>query len=205
MSPADNQDVTAPSGAPTKTPTKGTGKWRNLIIAGAMLALPAASGWIAFGVGLRYENAQTLSKARNETNAIIPLVVLETSPGGLDNGGSGADVLTYLTPDGTLAIESGALLIGPNNAPTITASGSQVAIGTTVTPGGPKLEVLGTMSGSKLIATPTSGTAAIVLGGTQHTKGVHACYRDTDNAGWTALDCLNGTCTGRIASAGECP
>lgn len=201
---SDNQNVTAPSGAPTKTPDHAGGKWRNLIIAGALLALPAASGWIGFGVGIQYESRAAITSDRSEVNAIIPLVVVETAAGSFGSGGSG-DIITYLTPDGSIVVESGAILIGANGAPTITMSGSQVAIGTRVQSGGPKLEVLGNMSGSKLFIKPTSGTAAIILGNTGNTKGVHFCMLDTDNAGWSACDTLNGTQTCRIASAGECP
>lgn len=74
---------------------------------------------------------------------------------------------------------------------------------TTKTISGSTIRAITVFSGAKLAITPTTGTAALVLFG--GAKGSHQCFFDTDAAGWTALDCLNGTCTGRIASAAECP
>lgn len=61
----------------------------------------------------------------------------------------------------------------------------------------------GTQSGAQLDVTPTTGTAGLVMFG--GAKGSHICMFDTDAAAWSAYDSLNGTLTGRIASAGECP
>lgn len=36
-------------------------------------------------------------------------------------------------------------------------------------------------------------------------EGAHICYRDTDNAGWTQCDALDGTVSCRVASDGQCP
>lgn len=59
------------------------------------------------------------------------------------------------------------------------------------------------MSGAQLDVTPKTGTAGLVLFG--GAKGSHLCVRDTDGAGWTVVDTLNGSVTAHTASAGECP
>lgn len=186
----DNDNVAAPSGTVTKTPRQSSGKWRNLIVVSGILGL-VASGYIGFGVGIRFEERPvgTPSGSRVQSNIVVPIIVIESSTGAFANGGSG-DVISGFTPDGTLLIQSGALMIGPDRAPNIVLSGST-------------LLVRGAMSGAVITLKPTTGSSAIVIQG--GAKGSHLCVRDTDGAGWTSVDTLNGTVTARIASAGECP
>lgn len=61
-----------------------------------------------------------------------------------------------------------------------------------------------TLSGAKLSGTPTTGSSALVLQG--GAKGSHFCVRDTDGAGWTLCDALNGTLSCVLeANATQCP
>lgn len=190
---SDNDNVNAPSGSPTKTPKQSGGRWRNLIAISAMAGLVGSGlGWIGHGVGIKNENLPTTGSQYRvaQTDCLNVGLVLETSPGGFASG-SGVQVITCLsTRDGSILIASGALLIGPAGAPKLSMSGSN-------------LTLKGTMSGAKLNVTPQSGTAAVLLNG--GAKGAHLCYRDTDGAGWTSCDALNGTQSCRVASAGECP
>lgn len=92
---------------------------------------------------------------------------------------------------------SGVLTLGGQNITGVgTMSGATLQVDNDAT-------VEGTMSGAKLTATPVVGSGGLTIYG--DAKGSHLCLRDTDDAGWTAIDALNGTVTAHTASAGECP
>lgn len=153
MSPSDNEDVAAPSGGLTKTPTQTGGRWRNLItIGGSLAAIAGIAGWIGFGVGQNYENLPTTGSAtRTESNIIIPLLVNETSPGTFKNGtGSGYQIIVGIGKDGTIYNKSGALLFGPIDAPTLAFSGVLMRINGGLPEAGQEFAVVGDMSGSTL-------------------------------------------------------
>ena len=161
----DNESVTAPSGGISLEPKTQSGKWRNLILLAGSAAI--AGSMFGFGVAIQYEDNPTLGSAtRVEANAIVPVVVRETAADGLS--GSGYDIITYFSTDGTLNIESGALLMGPNGAAKIALSGAYMKIGglPQVTEGN-QLEVSDTISGAQLkadgglITTTNDGTGKV--------------------------------------------
>lgn len=125
----DNADVDAPSGGIDKNPKPAGGKFRNAVLIAAGFA---AAGYFGFGVGYKYEDkptaAQMGSADRVESNVVVPLMFHEQYAGAVDDGE--ADILTGITKDGSLLIQSGALLIGPDGSPTIFASGSLIYAGT---------------------------------------------------------------------------
>lgn len=132
----DNENVVAPDGTVAKEAKQSSGKWRNLVAIGAIVA--AGAGYIGFGIGLKYEQlpGNTASGNRVQSNIVVPLMVHEGTPGAFANGGTG-DVITGITKDGSLLVQSGAILLGPDGAPNISLSGST-------------LDVNGTMSGRTL-------------------------------------------------------
>lgn len=224
----DNESVTAPSGAPTRTPAGTGSKWRNLVqIAGGLAAVIGLTGYVAFGIGYRYEDIPGKTGTASgeylrttERNIVVPLMVWETTPGGFAGTGTGWDILTGITKNGSIVVESGSIVLGPDGAPNLTLSGSQIQVATAGTIrlalsgsymrigggrpiAGQELTVVGEMSGGTLSATPLSGTAALVLYG--GAKGSHLCIRDSDGAGWTYCQYLDGTATCGVAAAGTCP
>lgn len=102
----------------------------------------------------------------------------------------------------TLNVAGAMTIGGALTAAAITLSGNLALGGNDIT-GVANINFTGTQSGAQLDVTPTTGTAGIVMFG--GAKGSHFCVRDTDGAGWTAIDALNGSVTAHTASAGECP
>lgn len=83
----------------------------------------------------------------------------------------------------------------------LATSGSLVVEGATTMVG--VLTAQNTISGALLRVTqPGAGTGKVVINGS---LGAEVCYRDTDNAGWTACTYLNGVETCATANAATCP
>lgn len=140
----------------------------------------------------------------NDTHIAANLLAKENTSGCITGTSTGCiQIVVGVTENAFVFTKSGGIIVGPLANPRFVASGSLVKIGGGHPRVGEPLSVVGTMSGSKVVLQPTTGTAAVVMGG--GAKGSHICYRDTDNAGWTACDALNATVSCRIASAGECP
>lgn len=56
--------------------------------------------------------------------------------------------------------------------------------------------------GSLDISRPTQGSGKILIDGS---SGAYLCLQDSDHAGYTLVQALNGTVTGKTAGAGMCP
>ena len=218
MGATDNENVVAPPGGLTTSPSKTGGKWRNLVLISAgIAALVGGSGWIGFGVGYQYEVRPTLGSAeRRSSDVVVPLMVHETYAGEFAAGGSGF-VMTGLTPDGSLLIRSGALILGPDASPKIVASGAYLKIGgLPQVSEGNTLEVSDTISGAQLkgdgglVTTTNDGTgvmksltasaAIIKVGNTGigETGAVLLCRKTTGVIG------VAGGCTALTGYCTEC-
>lgn len=171
-------------------------------------ALLSVAGAVAGGVIVGFGTSRpqpTVNTSLTDQHIAANILAQELTAGCVAAGTSSGCVFTVVgvTNNQFIFSHSGGLIVGSFANPRAALSGSLLRIGGGWPRAGEPLSVIGTMSGAKVVATPTSGTAAIV--GYGAAKGSHICLRDTDGAGWTSYDCLNGTCGGRVASAGECP
>lgn len=154
-----------------KRPQQGSGRWRNVIAIGAIAAV---TGFFGFGVGIQYEQkpANLNSANRVESNIVAPLMIHEVTPGALAAGTGTVDVITGVTKDGSLLIQSGALVMGADGAAKITLSGSNVM-------------AKGNLSGASLNVTGLAGAAI----------GQAACIKAGKQLGYCSTTPTNGTCT----------
>ena len=188
MSPAlDNIDTGSDQKSIAKQPQYSSTykKWRNLVlIAGGA----AASLVMGIGVGIQYEDLPAQGSAnRIESNILVPLLVKETSPGGLS--ASGYQIIAgVMKTDGTIFTKSGAIMTGPLADPIFLLSGAV-------------LEFRGSFSGTTLTVSKTGSGNINVFG----SDGGGMCFFDTDAAGWTVCNALNGAFSCSIATAGYCP
>lgn len=171
----DNSDTGNDLNSIARRPTQGSGRWRNLITLGTIAGLVGSGlGWIGHGVGIKYENLPTTGSQYRvaATDCVNAGLVLETSAGGFASG-SGIQVITCLsTRDGSVIIESGALLTGRPSSRTFAVSGTT-------------LTMRGTMSGnSTLTLSPLAAQANKM-----------ACFKTNGVIGYcTGSGHTNGVC-----------